>query len=144
MILYKCMYVIFTDFESSCYILTRDRAVNQRCTCVNKQKKKRKQVDVMKEYMQMLSAVESFGDRKSWVRTSLQTENAPWGLLTLATPGWATPGWATLAKMRKSAKCVLEDNIACYGQEKKMGQYSSLSMSPSISHTPQKHQPFRE
>ena len=44
-----------------CYILTFDRAVNQRCTCVNKRKKKRKQVDVMKEYMPMPEAVESVG-----------------------------------------------------------------------------------
>ena len=39
---------------------------------------------------------------------------------------------------------VLEDNTACYGQEKKLGQFSSLSLSQPISHTPQKHQPFRE
>ena len=47
------------------YILTLDRAVNQRCTCVNKQKKKkkkkRKQVAVMKEYRQMPAAVETAG-----------------------------------------------------------------------------------
>ena len=47
-----------------CYVLTFDRAVNQRCTCVNKRKNitwsKRKQVDVMKWYMQMPAAVESW------------------------------------------------------------------------------------
>ena len=48
-----------------CYILTLDRAVNQRYTCVNKRKKKRKQVGVMKEYWQMSAAVESVGDRKA-------------------------------------------------------------------------------
>ena len=32
----------------SYYILTLDQAVNQRCTCVNKQKKKQKQVGIMK------------------------------------------------------------------------------------------------
>ena len=53
-------------------ILTLDRAVNQRCTCVNKQKKKRKQVDIMKEYRQMPAAVESVGPRKARVRASLQ------------------------------------------------------------------------
>ena len=53
-----------------CYILTLDWAVNQRCTCV----KKRKQVGVMKEYRQMLVAVELIGDRKARVRASLQIE----------------------------------------------------------------------
>ena len=55
-----------------CYILTLDRAVNQTCTSVNKRKKKRKQVGVMKEYRQMLAAVELVGDRKARVRSSLQ------------------------------------------------------------------------
>ena len=50
-----------------CYILTLDQAVNQRCTCVNKQKKKRKQVGVIKKYRQMLAAVESVGaGRLEW------------------------------------------------------------------------------
>ena len=62
----------------ACYILTLDRAVNQKCTCVNKRKKKRKQVDVMKEYRLMPAAIESVGDRKGTVRTSLETENALW------------------------------------------------------------------
>ena len=96
-----------------CCILTLDRAINQRCTCVNKRKKKRKQVGVMKEYRQVPAAVELVRDRKATVRASLQTE-----------------GWATPAKMRK--KC-------CYGHKKKLDQYSSLSLSPLISHTPQKH-----
>ena len=39
-----------------------------------------------------------------------------------------TPNWATQAKMRK--KC-------CYGREKNLGQYSSLSLSPLTSHTQQ-------
>ena len=51
---------------------------------------------IMKEYRQMPAQVESVGDRKATVKTSLQTENAP--LLPSVTPGWATP-----AKMRK--KC---------------------------------------
>ncbi len=47
-------------------------------------------------------------------------------------------------KHERSAKWVLEDNTACYGQEKKLGQYSSLSLSPLFSHMPQKHQIFQE
>ena len=43
----------------------------KRCTCVNKRKKKRKQVGVMKEYRQLLAAVELVGDRKA----SLQTKS---------------------------------------------------------------------
>ena len=66
-----------TEIECECYILTLDRAVNQRCTCVNKRKKKQKQVGLMKEYRQMLAAVESVGDRKARLKTSLQTKNAP-------------------------------------------------------------------
>ena len=57
-----------------CCILTLDQAINQRCTCVNKWKKKRKQVGVMKEYRQVPAAVELVGDRKARVRASLQTE----------------------------------------------------------------------
>ena len=57
-----------------CYILTLDRAVNQRCTCVNKRKKKRKLAGVMKEYRLVPVAVELVGDRKVRVRASLQTE----------------------------------------------------------------------
>ena len=47
--------------STECYILTPDRAVNQRSTCVNKRKKKRKQVGIMKEYRQMTAAVELVG-----------------------------------------------------------------------------------
>ena len=63
-----------------CYILTLDR-----CTCVNKRKKKRKQVDVMKEYRQVPEAVESW-------RQEGQSEGqlADWWLWPSATPGWAT------------------------------------------------------
>ena len=46
----------------------------KRCTCVNKRKKKQKQVGVMKEYRQVPAAVELVGDRKARVRASLQTE----------------------------------------------------------------------
>ena len=54
--------------------MTLDRAVNQKCTCVNKRQKKRKQVDVMKEYRQVPAAVERVDDKKARVRTSLQGE----------------------------------------------------------------------
>ena len=53
-----------------CYILTLDRAVNQKYTCAYKWKKKRKQVSFIKEYRQVPAAVESAGDRKSRVRAS--------------------------------------------------------------------------
>ena len=53
--------------RSECCILTLDRAVNHRCTGVNK---RRKQVGVMKKYRQ----VELVEDRKARVRASLQTE----------------------------------------------------------------------
>ena len=76
-----------------CCILTLDLAVNQRCTCVNKREKKQKEVGVMKEYRQMLVAVESVGDRKA-----SENELADWGLWPSATPSWEIP-----AKMRK--KC---------------------------------------
>ena len=131
MLFFYCYYISF-----QCYILTLDGAVSQRCTCVNKRKKKRKQWDVMKEYRQMPAAVESVGDRKTRVRASLQIENSPQQL----------PVEQPQPRCGRSAKWVLEDNTACYGQEKKLGQYSSLSLSlsPLISHTPQKHQPLRE
>ena len=48
-----------------------DRAVNQWCT---KRKKKRKQVDVMKEYRQMPAAIELVEDRKARGRASLQSK----------------------------------------------------------------------
>ena len=73
-----------THTHTTCCIVTLDRAVNQRCTCVNKQKKKWKQVGVMKEYRQVPAAVELVGQEG-------QSE------------GQLTPGWATLAKMRR--KC---------------------------------------
>ena len=68
------MIVVEWDYEYLCYILTLDRAVNQTCTCVNKGKKKRKQVGVMKEYRQVTAAVDFVGERHARVRVSLQTE----------------------------------------------------------------------
>ena len=56
-------------------------------------------------------------------------EPAAEGFGALVTHGWATP-----AKTRK--KC-------CYGQKKKLGQYSSLPLSPLISHA-QRTSPFRK
>ena len=56
-------------------ILTLGGVVNQRCTCVNKRKKKRKQAGIKKEYRRVPVAVELVGDRKVRVRTSLQNED---------------------------------------------------------------------
>ena len=103
----------------------------KRCSCVNKRKKKRKQVDVMKEHRQALAAVELVGDRKAGVRASLQTE---------CCGPQRPPGEQPQPRCRRSVKCVLEDITACYGQEKKLGQYSSLPLSPPICHTLQKSQ----
>ena len=97
-----------------CCILILDRAVNQRCTYGNKRKKKRKQVDVTKEYMQVPAAVESVGDRKARVTDSLQTE------------GSATPDCATLAMMGE--KC-------CYGQERSWVNIAVCPCLPHLSHT---------
>ena len=102
--------------------------------CVNKRKKKRKQVGIMKEYRQVPAALESAGDRKASVWANLHTE------------GYGpqrSPVEQSQPRCR-SVKWVFEDNTASYGQEKKLGQYSSLSLSPLISHIPQKHKPFRE
>ena len=83
----------------------------------------------------MLVAVESVGDRKARVRASLQTEGCG---------PQRPPVEQPQPRCGRSAKWVLEDNTACYGLEKKLGQCSCLSLSPPISHTPQKHQSFRE
>ena len=95
-----------------CYILTLVRAVNQRCTCVNKRKKKRKLAGVMKEYRQVPAAVELVDDRKATARTSLQTAGCG---------PQRPPVEQPQPRCRRSAKWVLEDNTACYGQEKKLG-----------------------
>ena len=119
-----------------CYILTLDRAVNQRCTCVNK-RKKWKQTCVMKEYRQTPAAVEWVGHRRA-------SQLADWECLTESNSPQRPLVEQLQPRYGRSAKWVLEDNTACYGQEKKLGQYSSLSQSLPISHTPQKHQPFQE
>ena len=81
----------------------------------------------MKEYREMPGAFGLVGDRKPRVRASLHTEGcgSQWPRIEQTQP-----------RSGKSAKWVLEDNLACYGQEKKLGQYSSLSLSPLISYTP--------
>ena len=110
----ECPFNIITPWSTlSCSgstycILTLDQAVNQRSTCVNRWKKKRKHVGIMKEYRQVPVTVKLVGDRKA----------------SLLWPS-VTSGWATPAKMQKSC---------CYGQEK-LDQYSGLSLSPLISHT---------
>ena len=83
-------------------------------------KKKRKLVDVMKEYRHVPAAVELVGDRKTRVRVSLQTEGCG---------PQRPPVEQVQPRCRRSAKWVLEDNTACYGQKKKLSQYSSLSLS---------------
>ena len=130
------MQILISDWHKRylCYILTLDWAVNQRYTCVNKQKKQ-KQVGVMKEYRQMPVAVESVGDRKARASDSLQTDGC--GPLRL-------PVEQPRLRRGRSPKWLLEDNSVCYVQKKKLGQFSSLSLSPPISQTPQKHKPFRE
>ena len=122
----------YTAAQHKCYILTFERAVNQRYTCVNKRLKKRKQVGLMKEYGQMPAAVELVGNRKARAWVTLQTE------------GCGPQRSPVEQHHPRSAKWVLEDNTACYGQEKKLGQYTRLSLSSPISHSPQKYQPFRE
>ena len=99
-----CLRKIQKNF---CYILTLDRTVNQRCTCENKRKKKRKQVDFMKEYRQMSAAVEFVGDRKARVRASLQTEGCGPQRPPVKQPE---------PRCGRSAERVLEDNTACYGR----------------------------
>ena len=91
-------------------------------------------MDVMKEYRQMPAAVDSCLDTKARVRASLQTE---------ACGPQRTPVEQPQPRCG-SAMWVLEDNTACYCQEKKLGQYRSLSLSPPISHPLQKYQPFGE
>ena len=91
-----------------CCILTLHRAVNQRCICVNKRKKKRKQAGVMKEYRQMPAAVGSVGDRKARVRASLQTEGCG---------PQQPPVEQPQPRFGRSAKWVLEDNSGLWSRE---------------------------
>ena len=112
--------------------MTFDRAVNQNKS--NKRKKKRKQVDVMKEYRQVPAAIELVGDRKVRVRASLQTEG-----FGLQRP----PVEQTQRICGRSAKWVFEDNTTCYDQKKSR---VNIAVCPCLhpSHTPYKHQTFRE
>ena len=112
------------ETTSLCKLLVLDRDVLywpstepsiKRCTCVNKRKKS--------------------GSRwtlgKNIGRCSGQSETGmlEWGpACRLKATALSDPRLTNLAKMRK--KC-------CYGQEKNLGQYSSLSLSPLISHTQQ-------
>ena len=74
-----------------CYIFNLDCAVNQRCTCVNKQKKKRKQVGVMKEYRQMPAAVESVVTGRPVWEPACRLRTPRWGQQPSATPSWVPP-----------------------------------------------------
>ena len=96
----------------------------KRCTCVNKRKNSESRWTLENNITRCPGG-------SSQLETECQSENQ-W-----QTEGFGplvTPGWATLAKMRK--KC-------CSGQEKNLGQYSSPSLSPLISHT-QQTSPFRK
>ena len=90
----------------------------KRCTCVNKRKNSGSRFTLENNITRCL-------DGLSQLETGCRSENqlADWGLWALSDPGWATQ-----AKMRK--KC-------CYRREKNLGQYSSPSLSPLISHTQQ-------
>ena len=93
---FHVFYVVLSHFHMYCCILTLDRADNQRCTCVNKRKKKRKQVGIMKEYRQVPVAFELVGDWNARVRARLQTEGC-----------WATPSKMRLSNPIQDAEEVL-------------------------------------
>ena len=65
----------------------------------------------MKEYRQVPVVVELVGDRKARERTSLKTEGSG---------PRRTPVEQPQPRCKRSAKWVLEDNTACYGQKKKL------------------------
>ena len=74
----------------------------------------------MKEYRQMLAAVEWVGDRKARMTTSLQTENAPLGETALSEPRLSNPSqeaeevlsWFSKIKQRAMVKRRSWVNIA--------------------------------
>ena len=72
----------------------------------------------------------------------LVAESAPLGSVAHTRP----PIEHSQLRSRRSTKLGFEDYTACYGQEKKLWVNTaiclSLSLSPSISHKPQKLQPF--
>ena len=125
--------------------------------------------------MQMLAAVESVGDSEGQSESQLQSMRAPcWGLLppvgqppvqrvgdsegqsqnqlavTESMPAEAcgsyqAPDWATLAEKQKKSWVGLEDNTACYDQEKKLLVNIAIclvSPPPSVSHTIETSTPF--
>ena len=90
----------------------------KRCTCVNKRK------NSWSRWVLENNITRCPGG-SSQLETGCQSENQ------LQTEGFGplvTPGWANQAKIRKKY---------CYSWEKNLGQYSSLSLSPLISHTQQ-------
>ena len=88
----------------------------KRCTCVNKRKNSGSR-------WMLDNNITTCPDGSSQLETGCQSENQP---QTDGLGPSVTHGWATQVKMRK--KC-------CYGQ-KNLGQYSSLSLSPThLSHT---------
>ena len=97
--------------------MTLDRAVNQRRTCVNKQKVMGSIGGcgvVIKLYMRcLLVSLSELDSMRSWVRASLQSQR---------TQHWPQrlPVVYPRPRSRRSAKWGLEDNTACYGQEEKL------------------------
>ena len=90
----------------------------KKCTCVNKRKNSGSRWTLDNNITRCLDGLRQ-GDRMpAWERACRL--RALWPSVTHS--------WATQAKMRK--KC-------CYGQEENLGQYSSPSLSPLISHTQQ-------
>ena len=119
-------HIFFLTF-CKCYILTLDRAVNQRWTRVNKRKKKRKQVGVMK-YRQMPAAVDSVGSRKARVRTSLQTENPPRRAVGLS--------YLRLSNPSQDAEEVPSGFLKITQRREEVGSiYQSVPVSTNLSHT---------
>ena len=89
----------------------------KRCTSVNKRKNSGSRC-MLNNNITRCTDSSSQLETRCWSESQLQTE----GFGSSVTHGCATP-----AKMRK--KC-------CYGREKNLGQYSSLSLSPAhLSHT---------
>ena len=89
----------------------------KRCTCVNKRKNSGSRWTLNNNITRCTDNSSQLGTR---CRSESQQQTERFGPSVIH-------GWATPAKMRK--KC-------CYGHEKNLGQYSSLSPSPThLSHT---------
>ena len=116
------MVMLQHDGTYICCILTLNRTVNQRSLwterlCVNGRKQSRGSSEVVgavKWYMQMCLAVREVGVSEGLSQTQLAvTESTPLGAVSHRASGW-------IPRLRSSTctKWGLEDNTACYGQEK--------------------------